>query len=177
MQTDRRLPDLPAELAADGYTLRPETEGDEPFLERLYLSVRAAEMEMAGWPPEQAGPFLRWQFSLQRHHYLTHYHDAVFAVLERRGEPVGRLYVFRNRIDIRVVDISLSPEVRGQGVGGALLRALFAEAESAGRTVSVHVEHFNPARRLYERLGFREQKRDQVYALMEWRSPAPVAGA
>ena len=42
------------------------------------------------------------------------------------------------------------------------------EAAAAGKTLSIHVEKNNPARRLYDRLGFREINDVGVYLLMEW---------
>ena len=65
------------------------------------------------------------------------------------------------------MDIALMPEHRGGGLGTRLLRELFAEAEASGRKVSIHVEIFNPARRLYERLGFIQAAERGVYLLME----------
>ncbi len=44
---------------------------------------------------------------------------------------------------------------------------------STGTRVSIHVEHDNPARRLYDRLGFQHVDTNGVYHLMEWR-PAPT---
>ncbi len=38
--------------------------------------------------------------------------------------------------------------------------------------LSIHVEHDNPARRLYDRLGFQHVDTNGVYHLMEWR-PEP----
>jgi predicted GNAT family acetyltransferase len=66
------------------------------------------------------------------------------------------------------MDIALLPDFRGAGLGTALLAGLFAEATAAGKTVTIHVEGFNPARRLYERLGFRQIGEHGVYHLMEW---------
>ena len=162
---------LPVDLTAQGYSLRQETEQDRPFLERLYLSVRWDELAPAPWPDEQKRAFLSWQFALQHKHYTEHYCDADFAVLDQAGVPAGRLYLFRGATDTRIVDISLLPEHRGRGIGTGLLTAIFAEAAPDQRSVSIHVELFNPARRLYDRLGFQEVSRDGVYALMEWRSP------
>ena len=54
------------------------------------------------------------------------------------------------------MDIALLPEYRGRGIGTALLEELLVEADATGRRVTIHVERFNPARRLYERLGFVE---------------------
>ena len=73
--------------------------------------------------------------------------------------------------EIRVVDVALVPEARGRGIGTALLRDLLAEGERTGRTVSIHVERFNRALRLYRRLGFREIEENGPYFLMEWRPP------
>jgi ribosomal protein S18 acetylase RimI-like enzyme len=68
--------------------------------------------------------------------------------------------------DIRIVDISLLPEFRGQGVGTALLGAVTQEAAKEHRSVSIHVEKFNPAQRLYRRLGFVEAGGSGRYWLM-----------
>ncbi len=162
----------PAALARQGYALRNETPEDEAFLERLYLSVRWEELAPAPWPDEEKRRFLRWQFSLQRKHYTTYYAGGDFGIVTCGDTPAGRLYLFRGASDLRIVDISLLPEHRGRGAGTLLLQTVFADAAPTGRSVSIHVEHFNPARRLYDRLGFREVSRDGVYALMEWRAMA-----
>jgi predicted GNAT family acetyltransferase len=54
-----------------------------------------------------------------------------------------------------------------------LMRNVLAAAAAEGQAVSIHVEIFNPAMRLYERLGFRQIDTYGVYHLMEWR-PASV---
>jgi GNAT superfamily N-acetyltransferase len=57
--------------------------------------------------------------------------------------------------EIPELAIGVRGEVRGRGVGSLLLRALLAEAGSQGiAQVSLSVEVENPARRLYERMGF-----------------------
>jgi ribosomal protein S18 acetylase RimI-like enzyme len=86
------------------------------------------------------------------------------------GEPAGRLYVARWEDEIRIVDIALLPEYRGRGLGTALLQGLIKEAEAAGKPLSIHVEMNNPARPLYDRLGFEEAGEFGVYVLMK-RSP------
>jgi len=47
--------------------------------------------------------------------------------------------------------VAVSPEARGQGIGGRLVRSAVEQAEGE---IKLHVEHDNPARRLYERCGF-----------------------
>ena len=157
---------------------RPETEDDLPFLRRLYVAIRWDEVSAMGLTDVgQKLAFLSQQFDLQRHHYRTHYHDAAFQIVESGGAPIGRLYLWRGPRDHRIVDISLQPEMTGQGIGGAILERIQAEAAAAGRGVSIHVETFNPARRLYERKGFIEVSGGESgpYHLMEWFADQPVA--
>jgi hypothetical protein len=40
---------------------------------------------------------------------------------------------------------------------------------AAGKPLRIHVERFNPALRLYERLGFRQIDDRGVYLFLEWR--------
>jgi len=108
------------------------------------------------------------QFEAQSTHYATHYASADFCVIESDGAPIGRLYIHRQPHDIRIVDISLMPEHRGKGIGTQLLRQILDEAGTT--PVTIHVEHFNPALRLYQRLGFRRIGSHGVYDLMEWRA-------
>ncbi len=93
---------------------------------------------------------------------------------DRAPVRVGRLYVARWPEEIRIVDIALLPEHRGAGIGTSLLEDLVAEAERAGKSLSIHVERFNvQALRFYERLGFETKADKGVYLLME---RAPRAG-
>ena len=82
--------------------------------------------------------------------------------------PVGRLYVARWQDEIRIVDIALLPPYRNTGLGTTILRDLLAEAAVAHKPVRIHVEKFNPALRLYERLGFVPIADKGVYLFMEW---------
>jgi len=82
--------------------------------------------------------------------------------------PVGRLSVARWQAEIRIVDIALLPPSRNTGIGTASRRDLLAEAAVAHTPVRIHVEKFNPALRLYERLGFAPIADKGVYLFMEW---------
>jgi len=66
------------------------------------------------------------------------------------------------------MDIALLPAHRNIGIGTKLIRELQEEARGAGKTLSIHVEQFNPALRLYERLGFKKVREFGLYYLMEW---------
>ncbi len=122
------------------------------------------------WSAEQKAAFLAMQFQAQHAHYQQYYPTADWLVAMRDGADIGRLYVDRWPSEHCVIDIALLPEHRGSGLGGALMRDLLDEAAAAGKAVSIHVEKFNPAMRLYRRLGFLAEEDKGVYDLMRWRA-------
>ena len=154
--------------------LRPVTEEDRSFLVDLYGSVREPELAHVPWDDGQKHAFVEHQFEAQDAHYREHYPGATLDVIEVSGERAGRLYVHRGPSDIRIMDIALAPAFRRRGIGTALLRSLMDEAQQSGRKLSIHVETNNPARRLYERLGFETAGEHGVYVLMEraWLTPS-----
>jgi len=162
---------LPAALRPQGYALRPETNADIPFLMRLYASTREQEMTPVPWSAEQKQAFLASQFEAQRSHYRTHIADAAFDVIEHRGVAVGRLYLEARQTQLYIVDIALLPEWRGKGIGSAIMQAVMTTAAAGGRGVGIMVEKFNPALRLYRRLGFTDIANHEVYLEMEWLPP------
>ena len=151
-------------------TIRPETAEDDTFLRRLTIEGRWAEFAPLPLSDAHKRILLEQQHAARQHHYRTYYVGADFSVIELDGEPVGRLCLLRGAGDHLLVDIAVLPERSGQGVGGALLESILAEAAALGRSVSLRVEHTNPARRLYERKGFRETARHEIDAEMVWRA-------
>lgn len=161
-------------LSRAAITFRPCVDADVPFLRQLYGSTREEEMRMVPWSEQQKAQFLDMQFRAQKQHYEESYPDSDFLMIELDGKPAGRLYIDRGADEIRLIDIALLPEVRGRGIGSMLVEEILAEARRSERRVTIYVEHFNPARRLYDRLGFRHIETNGVYHLMEWRAGDPT---
>ena len=151
-----------------GLGFRPIADTDLPFLARVYASTRQEELAVTDWSDAQKAAFLQHQFEAQHAHYQKYYRGSDFLVIERGGEPIGRLYLARWATEHRIVDIALLPRHRGAGLGSALLRDLLDEAAAAGKPVTIHVEKFNPALSLYRRLGFVAAGEEGVYDLMRW---------
>jgi ribosomal protein S18 acetylase RimI-like enzyme len=163
--------------AAFGIAYREMTGDDLPFVAALYATTRARELEPSGWPDDMKAAFCDQQHRVQHAQYRATYKDAEWLIVERDGTPVGRFYIDWNEADgLLLIDLSLMPEQRGSGVGGAILRDAIAMARGAGRSVTLHVERFNPARRLYERLGFRIEEELPFHLRMVWR-PQDQAGS
>jgi ribosomal protein S18 acetylase RimI-like enzyme len=158
------------EAAALGVGLRPMSDADLPFTGALYASTREEELAPVPWPAAVKQAFLAQQHAAQHAHYQQHYRGMDAMIVERGGAAIGRLYLYEMPAEIRIVDISLIPEARDQGIGAALLRDLFAEVAPRRKNLSIHVEKNNPARALYARLGFTIVDDDRgAYDLWEWR--------
>lgn len=159
---------LPAGLAAQGYALRMEREDDLPFLRRLYASTREAEFaHLTDWSAEARRAFCDQQFMAQRLHYQSQIPGCVRLLILSREERVGRLYVEERVTQIHVVDIALMPDHRGRGIGGAILAELARVAETRDKGLGIFVEKYNPALRLYRRLGFAPLRETEIYWEME----------
>ncbi|MBK1686689.1 GNAT family N-acetyltransferase [Rubrivivax gelatinosus] len=70
------------------------------------------------------------------------------------GHPVGLLRVHRGSRDWAIQQVQLLPGYRRAGIGSRLIGEVLAEARAQGARVSLSVLKANPARSLYERLGF-----------------------
>lgn len=161
--------------AADaGLTFRSVTDADVPFLFAVYNSTRAQEMAMTPWPEEQKAAFLQMQANAQHTDYRRNYPDADWLIIARGGEDIGRLYLYRRESAHHILDIAFLPQHCGKGYGGALIQDLLDEAAAAGKPFTIHVEKFNPAMRLYRRLGFASAEEQGVYDLMRWTPPQSV---
>lgn len=165
---------IPARMLASGreVSLRTCTEADLPFLQRLYASTRALEMEQVDWTDAQKDEFLQFQFHAQHTHYNEHFAQASRDIIEVDGGACGRLYLDLRVDEIRLIDIALLPESCGQGVGGAILAAILEAGRARNLPVTIHVEQNNPALHLYQRLGFEQIDEQGIYFLMRWAAPS-----
>jgi ribosomal protein S18 acetylase RimI-like enzyme len=165
-----------------GLSVRPATDLDEPFLFTLYASTRAAELAAWGWDDSLQEKFLELQFRAQQQHYGA-YPSPVHWLIERQAplgaanpdqqlvQPIGRLLLSFMPAEIRLVDIALLPDFRGQGIGAALVGWVQAQARAQQKAVRLHVAPASQARKLYERLGFNRREDLQTHWLMEWIAP------
>lgn len=158
-------------LEHDLLTVRPAQAGDEAFLKALYASTRE-DLQFAAPTPAMLELLMDMQWRAQSGGYRQSFPQAVNLVVESHAAPVGRLMVDRSLVPWRIVDIALLPAARGQGYGGALLRALQQEAAGAGAMLALSVRLENPrARRLYAALGFASVSSDGLSEQMVWGAP------
>jgi ribosomal protein S18 acetylase RimI-like enzyme len=155
------LSDLPPTVG-----LRPAGTDDRAFLIAVYASTRAEELSVVPWTDGERSAFLEAQFEAQDAHYRQVYPDARYLVIERDAEPIGRLSLADLKDELRIIDLALLPAHRGQGIGAALLAVVLERADREDRAVTLHVEPWNPAKRLYERFGFERVETRGIYEFM-----------
>jgi ribosomal protein S18 acetylase RimI-like enzyme len=149
------------------YSRRTATAADDAFLRELYASTRA-DLEVVDWPDETRAAFCEMQWRAQRAGYASSYPGALDEVIEVNGRPAGRVLIGEMAGVLVLVDLALLPDVRGLGVGRQVIEDLQREAAVTGRGVRLQVAAGNPARGLYERLGFVASEQHGVHTEMTW---------
>lgn len=163
---------MQSQVEKDQLKLRAATPEDEQLLFEIYASTRAEEMSLVPWNDEQRLAFLKMQFEAQQNHYAEKYPGANHNIILVDDKAVGRIYVARMEDEIRIVDLTLLPRDRGNGVGTYLLMQLISEATTKVRPLRIYVETFNRSLKLFERLGFSRTAEHGMHILMEWM-PVP----
>lgn len=165
-------------LSVPSLRLRNINAADEESLFEIYASTRTEELnQLTDWTAGHKELFLRSQFMAQHTYYQNIYKSAQFWVIEYGSELIGRLYLdtHADSRSLRIIDITLLPEWRNRGIGKMILLDVMKLAESMNLGVTIHVESFNPAMKLYQRLGFvLVSKTNGVYYLFEWKA-VPLA--
>ncbi|CAE6763894.1 hypothetical protein R75465_03279 [Paraburkholderia aspalathi] len=140
-------------------TLRPAQEADERFLFELRKATMAEHLE-------RAGEFVDDTQHLAR---LRYRYDAA-QVICVDGAPAGLLKAYRTETEWFVVQVQIAPELQGRGIGERALQTVLQAAQADAVPVSLKVLKGNPARRLYERLGFEIVAEEEIEFLMR-RAP------
>jgi ribosomal protein S18 acetylase RimI-like enzyme len=154
----------------DALTLRKVDAADAAVFFSLFAAVRAEELRMDAWSPEERSQMLRFQFDAQRRGHRAQFPGADECLIVLDGTPVGWCVVDRSGQVIRCVDIAVAGEGRGRGVGTRVLRALQDDAAAVGWPLELTVLRTNVrAAALYTRLGFRIVGGTDTHHLMEWR--------
>ncbi|MDQ3013418.1 MAG: GNAT family N-acetyltransferase [Acidobacteriota bacterium] len=155
-------------LSPNHVTLRPTQPEDESFLAAVYGSTREQELAMVPWDAAQREAFILSQFIAQRTHYQTEYPQARESIILLDDQPAGRIYVDRRESEIRILDFTLLPAFRGQGIGTPIIRAVMDEAALGRKRVSINLDSFSQSHSLFERLGFKAAETTGFHTLFVW---------
>ncbi|MDW9250051.1 GNAT family N-acetyltransferase [Burkholderia cepacia] len=139
--------------------LRPACAADLPFLLTLRRLTMTVYLQRVGAPTDDEAHDRRIR---------ANFDDAMIVC--DVDDAIGLPKVTRAAHEWHVHQIQILPDHQGRGIGEAVLNALLADAARAHVPVSLSVLHGNPARRLYERLGFRVESATDTSTSMIWRA-------
>ena len=129
--------------------LRPARAGDYEFCASLYFSgmeeiIRELKLDMAA----------------QAANLRKSWHVAEVEIITSDGVDVGWLQKSIQDEALYLEQIYITAAFQGRGIGGEIISRLIDKARQCGRPVTLGVVKTSPARRLYERLGFRVTHED-----------------
>jgi ribosomal protein S18 acetylase RimI-like enzyme len=131
-------------------TLRPAQPEDFAFCQRTYFEPMRATIEELGLDEARhlANFANRWQVEQVR-------------IVMMCGQVIGWLQTASTDDSLFLAQLFIDTRFRRQGIGSRLVRILIEEAAHEHKAVTLGVVKTNPARRLYERLGFSVTHEDQ----------------
>lgn len=129
----------------DQLTKRPATDQD---MELIFAILRAT----LGKYVEQTWGV--WDETVQRQRFdqVTRVEDHF--ILQLAGQDVGCLCYRESETEVRLARIFILPQYQNRGFGTQIMRDLMVRADRKGLPIRLSVLRVNPARLLYERLGF-----------------------
>jgi ribosomal protein S18 acetylase RimI-like enzyme len=125
-------------------TLRPAQEDDYAFLWELHRTVMRPYVE-ATWG---------WDEAWQADHFRAHVALPRCQIIQSAGVDVGVLIVEAQSDRVFLDLIEILPAYQRAGIGTAVMRQVLSQTMDQGLPVALQVLKVNPARVLYERLGF-----------------------
>ena len=123
--------------------LHAASKDDEPFLLQLRKLTMTEHLERAAVPVDDEAHYQRIR---------SNFEDA--KIICEGNRSIGLVKLSRMPDEWHVHQIQVMPSYQGRGIGKAVLTAVLKEAQHVGVPVTLSVLHGNPARRLYEELGF-----------------------
>lgn len=145
--------------ARKAFALRRAGPEDRVFLWKVErLSMRGQDERPASWNEDE---------ELQR--FLGGLDLTLTQVITVLGRDAGMLITTEDAGEIFLRQISLLPAFQNRGIGTEVVRDLLDRAGRSGRRVRLQVSPGNPARRLYERLGFVVYERAGEHLRMRWK--------
>jgi len=138
--------------------LRPARLDDFDFCAGLYFSgmeetIRQLKLDMAA---QTASLRNRW-------------HVTEVEIITCDGADIGWVQVSLQDDTIYLGQIFIESVFQRRGIGTEIIGGLIGEADRTGRTITLGVVKSNPARSLYERLGFRiTNEDDRKFYMRRW---------
>lgn len=140
------------------YTFRACNEADTPFLLDLKeKSFRWYLETLYGWNTEVQTDIIKKEMDA---------HLPDMKIIQCEGKDAGIFtFFYDEKGDAFIELIAILPEYRGRGIASRIIKKVLEE--NKGRRVHLQTYRENPARELYQKLGFKKYGETETHWLME----------
>ncbi|MFA6549290.1 MAG: GNAT family N-acetyltransferase [Candidatus Margulisiibacteriota bacterium] len=139
------------------YTFRAATDRDFEFARKLHRdTLKEYVASIWGWDEDVQSRLVRERFD---HNKIT--------IIQWNGCDIGVLQLETHCKEWFLANIQLVPIHQGKGWGSRIIRDILERADNQKIPVTLTVLRTNPARQLYERLGFVVVQQDDVRYYMK----------
>jgi ribosomal protein S18 acetylase RimI-like enzyme len=145
------------------YTLRPANETDYQFL----WSLRQLTMK------DYVAKTGEWDDVDQERRFRDRWNPSKFHVIVQNDRDIGVVSIGEGAGGVYIGNIQILPEYQRLGIGTAIINSVLTDARKRNLPVTLTVLKVNPARRLYERLGFRISGVNETHYAMH-AAPRPL---
>jgi ribosomal protein S18 acetylase RimI-like enzyme len=114
-----------------------------------------------------------WDGNRQRERFDDKFDPELLQIIEYDRQPIGYISVRRPGAEIFLAAIEIALAFQNRGIGTQLISNLLNEADGLRIPVKLLVLKVNPARRLYERLGFQCIGETTTHFVMEREPRSP----
>jgi GNAT superfamily N-acetyltransferase len=129
--------------------LRPALPQDFEYCRRLYF----AEMK---WIIEE----LHLDQAAQEAGFQQEWDPSQVRIIARDGADIGWLQTITQAHELFIAQIFVDHAFQRKGIGTEVVKHVISEARQFSHAVRLNVVKINPAKRLYERLGFEVTNED-----------------
>jgi ribosomal protein S18 acetylase RimI-like enzyme len=143
----------------DALTLRNAAPDEAEFAFRV-LEETMREYVIATWGT--------WWQEASRRETVEQVSAGKTQIIELNGVPIGVQLVERLDTHIQLAQLYIAKAFQRRGFGTQLLARLFVEARNSNLPIRLRVLAVNPAKALYERLGFVVTEKTPERYFMEW---------
>jgi ribosomal protein S18 acetylase RimI-like enzyme len=150
-------------MSLPSITCRPASTRDRDWLFFLRRQTMREYVEaMFGWDDRAQRRWVYEQCPL-----------GEIRIVQADGSDIGLLHLEEHPDHLFLANIQLLPQYQRRGIGSHIINRVVRDAEAKGKPVQLQVLHVNPARALYERLGFRVYQETPTHL----RMVRPLGGA
>jgi predicted acetyltransferase/GNAT superfamily N-acetyltransferase len=150
------------QVEASVIALRSARRDDFAFCQRVtHETMRSIIERLFGWDEKGQAEKFASQWRLDETRIITY-----------AGDDVGWLQTRQVEDAIFLASLYLDAPFHGRGIGTQVMQIIISEARRHGKAVTLDVVKINPARRLYERLGFRTTGEDEYKFYMRREADA-----